>query len=201
MSIGISSTNRNEALCRIQRRLDSLDDSCRSSASTESQGFVGTKRKQLNVSFASHCQVRVYAVSSSTKTKSRAWYSEVAYIRFHALIKEIRQASEYGKTIDGEDMSTGIFSMDRSHAASRIKRRLGVWDVVLNGQDAGQSPDMIAAECESLTRTSARESELAAILLVDFPGPFFFKKRDSCVVHEYISGAKGKLPSKVTCRP
>jgi len=137
-----------------------LDDSSRSSSSTEGQNIYA--RKQLNVSFSAHCQIRSYP-KASTKAHSRAWYTEADYIEFRSLAKEISEATECGKTIDGEDMSTG--SMSRNLSLHRVQRRLDMWDAVLNAQRNGRSPEAIAAECENLTRKSARESELSALLL------------------------------------
>ena len=143
----------------------SLDDSCRSLLSLESQENTRPRRnQQLHVSFASHCHFRVYPMPSS-RTKGRTWYSDVDYAGFRSTTKTIAQAAESGETVEGEDMLLGINSLSRAQAECRTKRRVDVWDVVLDGQDCGLSPDVIAVQCTRLSHSSVQESELAAALL------------------------------------
>jgi len=146
-----------------------LDDSCRSLLSTGTQSQENStrprRRNQLHhVSFSSHCHLRVYPMPSS-RTQGRTWYSDEDYAGFRSTTKNIAQAAELGETVEGEDMVLGINSISRAQAECRNRRRSDVWDVVLDGQDCGLSPDVIATQCAQLSHSSVQESELVAAML------------------------------------
>jgi hypothetical protein len=120
----------------------------------------------MHVSFSPNCRVTVYSIHSS-KTKSRTWYAQEDYIRFRSATKKVSEAADTGKTIEGEEMFFGLNSTRKIQSEFRAQRRLEIWDAVLDGQDLGQTPYMIAAQSARISLRSVQEAELAATLLAN----------------------------------